>query len=573
LYQKLTARFLKQIFKNTEIMEEIMKQITVNGTTMQVPVDANLAQIAAAFKEEFKVPHPFLVAQSGNKIVELYRVPKDGDEVELLDITNFHAYLCYQRSVSFVMIHAARQVLGEDIRVVVEHSINKNYYCEILRDDFTLTSEILEQIKTKMQEIVAADLPISKHSLRVDEAIEIARKMNLHDKGRLLSYRTASSVNFYCLEGFYDYFYGPMAVSTGVLSKFDLTFAGNGFMLIFPDRKNPEEYSQQRNVTKLTQIFKESNRWARILEIDTVGALNDKISGGLAAEVIRVNEALHEKSVANIADQVLALKKNVVLIAGPTSSGKTTFSHRLAVHLQVNGLKPHVIGLDDYYVNRDQTPLDEEGKPDFESIRSIDTAQFNEDLEELLAGKTVQMPKFNFLTGQREYKGRFLRMSADDVLVIEGLHGLNPELSEKVSDDAKYKVFISALTQLNLDDHNRIPASDTRKVRRLVRDNHYRGFDAKRTIELWPSVVRGERANIFPFQEQADVIFNSALVYEMCILKVYAMPQLFAIPKDDIAYPEATRLLKFLDCFIAIPEKEVPITSLLREFIGGGVFK
>jgi len=546
-----------------------MKKITINGNISQVDENATLAEIARGIE----APHPYLLAKMNNRLTELYRKPDEGDNIELLDITDFHAYKTYQRSLVFVMIYAARAVLGEDIRVVVEHSINKNWYCEIFKDGFSMDAATLAQIKAKMQEIIAADMPIEKHSLRMDEAMELAQKMNLPDKVRMLKYRSTSSVNFYSLGGFYDYFYGPMVESTAVLAKFDLVAAEEGFIIIFPDRRNPHEFSQLKNITKLTQIFRQSNKWARILEIDTIGALNDKIAAGKTGEVIRINEALHEKTMAGIADEVLAKKKSVVLIAGPTSSGKTTFSHRLAIHLQVNGLRPHVIGLDDYYINRDQTPLGEDGKPDFESINAIDVPQFNEDMEALLAGKTVEMPRYNFLTGKREYKGRTLTLKADDVLVIEGLHGLNPALSAKISDDDKYKVFISALTALNLDDHNRIPASDSRKVRRIVRDNHYRGFDAKRTLELWPAVIRGERVNIFPFQEQADVIFNSQLVYEMCALKVYAVPQLAAIKQDDTAYPEAQRLLKFLDCFMAIPEKEVPITSLLREFIGGGVFK
>ncbi|MCL2168924.1 MAG: nucleoside kinase [Defluviitaleaceae bacterium] len=516
--------------------------------------------------------YPYLVAQVDNRIVELFDVDENSSDAQFLDIRNFHGYMAYQRSLVFVMIYAARAVLGENIRVVVEHSINKNYYCEIFKDGFAMTPDVLAQIKEKMQEVVNADMPIKKHVLRTTEAIKLAAQMNLPDKVRLLSYRATSFVNFYELDGFYDYFYGPMVVSTGVLTKFELKAADEGFMIIFPDRKNASELSPLRNIAKLTQIFRQSNKWARILEIDTVGALNDKICQGKSGEIIRINEALHEKSVASIADQVLAGGKSVVLIAGPTSSGKTTFSHRLAVHLQVNGLRPIVIGLDDYYINRHETPLGEDGKPDFESISAIDTERFNSDMERLIKGETVQMPRYNFLSGMRE-DGRLLKMREGDVLVIEGLHGLNPKLSEKVSDDKKFKVFISALTQLNLDDHNRIPAADTRKIRRIVRDNHYRGFDAKRTIDLWPAVVRGERVNIFPYQEHADVIFNSALVYEMCVLKVYAVPQLYAIKQNDISFPEAQRLLKFLDCFMAIPEKEVPITSLLREFIGGGVFK
>ncbi|MCL2855794.1 MAG: nucleoside kinase [Defluviitaleaceae bacterium] len=517
--------------------------------------------------------YPHLAAKVDNKIVELSQLPQDAEGVEFLDITNPHAYRVYQRSLVFVMIHAARKVLGTNIRVVVEHSINKNYYCEIFKDGFDLSPEVLAQIKKEMQDLVDLDLPISKHQLTIDKARQIAEKMNLPDKVRLLAYRTTSVVNFYELDGFYDYFYGPMAASTGCLTKFDLIQEKEGFFLIFPDPQNPQQFSERRNVAKLSQVFRQSNNWARILKIDTVGALNDQICAGKAGDIIRVSEALHEKSIAKIADEIYSLNKKVVLIAGPTSSGKTTFSHRICVQLRVNGLTPHAIGLDDYYINRDETPLDADGKPDFESIRAIDVAQFSRDIEALVRGETVQMPSYNFLTGMREHKGRFLRMNTDDVLVIEGLHGLNPALSSKIDDGLKYKIFISALTQLNLDDHNRIPASDTRKIRRIVRDNHYRGFDAKRTIDMWPSVVKGEQGNIFPFQSEADEIFNSALVYELCILKQYAMPQLFAIRPQDEAYLEAVRLLKFLDCFMGIMENEVPNTSLLREFIGGSCFK
>jgi len=489
------------------------------------------------------------------------------------DLRNAHDYRIYQRSLVFVMIHAARKVLGTDIRVVVEHSINKNYFCEIFREGFSLTADVLSKIKAEMEQIISDDLPITKHLMTIEEASKVAHEMNLPDKVQMLAYRTTSHIVFNQLDGFYNYFYGPMAQSTGCLAKFELNLEGEGFFLVFPDVDDPEKFSEQRNVAKLSQVFRQSNNWARILKIDTVGALNDQICAGKAGDIIRVTEALHEKSVANIADEIHRLNKRVVLIAGPTSSGKTTFSHRVCVQLKVNGMTPHAIGLDDYYVNREDTPLDADGKPDFESIRAIDVDLFNRDIEALVRGETVHMPSYNFLTGMREYKGRFLKMSGDDVLVIEGLHGLNPEMTSKIPDNLKYKVFISALTQLNLDDHNRIPASDTRKIRRIVRDNHYRGFDAKRTIDMWPKVVKGEQENIFPFQAQADVFFNSALVYELCILKQYAMPQLFAIKPEDEAYLEATRLLKFLDYFMGIVEKEVPSTSLLREFIGGSSFK
>jgi len=546
-----------------------MKKIIVNGKEMHVDENATLAQIAAGLD----VIHPYLAAKQCNRLLELYREPDNCDEVEFVDLTDVEGYRIYQRSLVFVMIYAARKVLGDDIKVVVEHSINKNYYCEIFRDGLVLDEGKLAQIKAEMAAVVASDVPITKHTLRLEEAQEIARKMNLPDKERLLKYRTTSLVNFYKLDEFYDYFYGPMVVSTGVLKKFDLLLSGKGFMFIFPDRKNPENFSKLRDVAKLTEVFRESNAWARILEIDTVGALNDKICNGQAGDVIRISEALHEKNVAKTADQILHEGRKVALIAGPTSSGKTTFSHRLAIQLQVNGLRPRVIGLDDYYINRDQTPLDEFGKPDFESIRAIDVVQFNYDLQRLIAGEQVEMPKYNFLTGQREYKGNFMRLDEDDVLVIEGLHGLNPQLAEGIADDKKFKIFISALTQLNMDSHNRIGAADTRKIRRLVRDNQFRGFDAKRTIDMWPSVVRGELENIFPFQDSADVIFNSALVYELCVLKIHAMPLLFRITQDDPAFIEASRLIKFLDGFMGIVENEVPINSLLREFIGGSCFK
>ena len=546
-----------------------MINVQANGKNLQVVPGTTLAEIAGMIEG----PHPVLIAKVGHRLLELHRKIERDCIIDFLDLTSENGFRVYQRSLVFVMILAAREILGRSTRVVVEHSVNKNYYCEILEDGVKLTPEILSDIKNKMHEIVEKDLPIVKQSFILEDGIRLADEMNLQDKVQLLAYRTTASVNFYRLDWFYDYFYGPMAPRAGVLTKFDLRLQGDGFMLIFPNPRSPEHFSELKNITKISQVFRESNNWARILKIDTVGALNDKISHGEAGDVIRITEALHEKSIAQIADKVHQLGKNLVLIAGPSSSGKTTFSHRLCVQLRVNGLKPHVISLDDYYVNREDTPLDKFGKPDFESLYSIDVPKFNTDLQELLRGGTVNMPKYNFLTGKREYKGKFLKLEDSDVLVIEGIHGLNPELTRKVSDSNKFKIFISALTQLNLDDHNRIPAADTRMIRRIVRDSQFRGFDAKRTIELWPSVTRGESENIFPFQDEADVIFNSALIYEMCILKLYAMPQLFAIERSAQEFAEASRLLKFLDCFMGILEKEVPNNSLLREFIGGSCFK
>jgi len=552
-----------------------MINISANGINLQVPSGLTLREISDELCKKYRAPFPFLVARIDNDLHELHKVIERDCNATFLDLTSDSGYRVYQRSVVFVMILAAREVLGRTARVVVEHSVNKNYYCEIFDKGcrMTLDDAVMAKIKAKMEQIVADDMPISKESFLLEDGVRLAAEMHLDDKVQLFGYRTTSSVNFYRLGWLYDYFYGPMATRTGGLTKFDVTTHGDGFMLVFPSQANPETFSELRSLSTISQVFRESNNWARILKIDTVGALNEKISQGASGDVIRVTEALHEKSIAQIADKILVAGKKVVLIAGPSSSGKTTFSHRLCVQMRVNGLRPHVIGLDDYYVDRDKTPMDKFGKPDFESLYAIDVAKFNEDLQQLLAGEAVSMPHYNFQSGKREYKGRFIKLNEGDVLVIEGIHGLNPELSRGISDNNKFKIFISALTQLNLDDHNRIPASDTRMIRRIVRDNQFRGFDAKRTIEIWPSVVRGESENIFPFQDDADVIFNSALTYEMCILKTYAMPQLFAIERTAPEYLEASRLLRFLDWFMAIAEKEVPNNSLLREFIGGSCFK
>jgi len=544
--------------------------ITVDNIPMQIPAGQTLQQIS---DKAHNGAYPPLIAKVDNLLFELHKTIEKDCDISFLDITTDAGFRVYQRSCSFMMIFAAREVLGRDTRVVIEHSINKNYFCEIIKEGFEITDKIVVEIEAKMREIAIRDLPIEKHSFPLHEGIEIARDMSLFDKVDLLGYRTSGIVNFYRIDWLYDYFYGQMAPRTGLLADFALVRQDSGFMLIIPNPRNPAQLSEMKNLQKITKVFRESNNWARILKIDTVGALNRIICDGNSGEVIRVNEALHEKSIAQIADAVAVGGKKIVLVAGPSSSGKTIFSHRLAVSLRVHGLKPHVISLDDYYHELERVPLDKFGKPDFESLYSIDIAQIQADLRALLNGETVNIPKFNFFTGKREYKERYISLSDNDLLVIEGIHGLNDKLSANLDSALVYKVFISALTQLNLDDHNRIPTADTRLVRRLVRDSQFRGFDARRTLAMWPAVGRGERENIFPFQEDADFAFNSALVYEMSILKTFAMPLLFAIGRDEPEYIEASRLLKFLDCFLAIPEREIPNNSLIREFIGGSVFK
>ena len=548
-----------------------MLNVTVCGESMVVEKDTKLADIAARCTH---LPaHQVLIAQVNGVLREMHIAVHDDCEIEFLDFTSPHGFRVYQRSAVFLLIYAAKALLGRKVRIVVEHSINKNYYCEILDEDVTITKELLAQIEDKMHETVARALPIEKFALPVDAGMRLSEEFGLYDKVKMLKYRRTSGVNFYRLDWFYDYFYGQMAPNTSCIPRFALKQEGKGLLLQFPSPTQPEKMLEAKNLRKISKVFNESNKWAALMQTDTVGALNDLICSGRRGEVIRINEALHEKRLAYVADTIHSHNKRVVLIAGPSSSGKTTFAERLCIQLRVNGLNPHVISLDNYYVNRELTPRDENGEYDFEALESIDIAQFNKDLLALLAGETVHVPHFNFVTGKREYKGRFLTLTEDSPLVIEGIHGLNEKLSALVPKEQKFKIFISAMTQLNLDDHNRIPTTDTRMIRRMVRDSQFRGFDAMRTIELWPSVMRGEEKNIFPFQEDADVIFNSALVYELCVLKQYAEPLLFAIEKGRPEYTEARRLVKFLDCFIGIPAEEVPNNSILREFIGGSCFR
>lgn len=551
-------------------MSELLN-VKINGEVIHIEKGTLLRELALKQQHNFKCP--ILAAEVNNELQELHVKMINDCEVKFLDVTSQNGFRVYQRSVVFLMIYAIKEILGKKTRVVVGHSINKNYYCEIIEKDFKITEQLIEEIEKKMLDTVAKNVPLEKFSITVDEGIRLSEEFGLLDKVSFLKYRRTTNVNFYKLDWFYDYFYGQMAPNTGCLTKFKLVPDSNGFMLLFPSPVNHETLSEHKHLKKITQVFNESNKWARILKTDTVGALNDKICSGERGNIIRISEGFHEKKLANIADLIYMQNKNVVLIAGPSSSGKTTFAERLCIQLRVTGLNPYVISLDNYYVNREFTPLDEFGDFDFEALESIDIAQFNKDLTELLEGKTVQIPSFNFISGKREYKGRFLKLSKDDVLVIEGIHGLNEKLTYHVPKENKFKIFISALTQLNIDDHNRIPTSDTRLIRRMVRDSQFRGFDAKRTIGMWQSVTRGEGRYIFPFQEDADAIFNSALLYELCVLKQFAEPLLFNIDKSEPEFTEAKRLVKFLDCFIGIPSDEVPNNSILREFIGGSCFR
>lgn len=480
----------------------------------------------------------------------------------------------YVRTAIMVLMKAAYDVIGrENIeRIKVEFAIGQGYYCSA-RGNFKMDREMVERINARMFELIGQNLPIEKKSYPIDEAIELFEQARMEDKVKLFRYRRSSVVNVYNIGDYYDYYYGYMLPSTGYIRYYNLIPYEDAFMLILPDKNEPKKLDYFEPRKKLFATLNRSTEWGEQMGIDTVGDLNDQICHGNLNELILVQEALQERRIGEIARDI-ADRGGIkfVMIAGPSSSGKTTFSHRLSIQLRTLGLVPHPIAVDDYFVEREQTPKDENGQYNFECLEAIDLKQFNEDMTALLNGETVELPTFNFKTGHREYKGNFKTLGAEDILVIEGIHGLNDKLSYALPTESKYKIYISALTSLNVDEHNRIPTTDGRLLRRMVRDARTRGTSAKRTIQMWPSVRRGEEENIFPFQESADAMFNSVLIYELAVLKQFAEPLLFGIGKEEPEYYEAKRLLKFLEYFLGVSSEELPNNSIVREFVGGSCF-
>jgi len=547
--------------------------LNVMGRDMSVEQGTTFGQLAQELQKDF--PSPILVAKQGNNLQELGSTIRDADAVTFYDIRDGEGMRVYHRGVSFVLVKAVRDIVGETARVQIEHSLRGNLYCEIRQPETPLDAEFLSKVERRMKEMIDADLPIEKRTFRKDEAIEIAKKQHMEPKAKLFRFRRASNVNLYELDGFYDYFYGYMPLSTGVLKVFALELYGNGFLIRFPNPEKPDELLPFEDPKKISGVFMEQMEWCRLMEAENVADLNEAIVNGHFGDLIRINEALHEKKIAEIADQIYHRMPDVrvVLIAGPSSSGKTSFANRLCVQLRVLGIKPHKVSLDDYFINREETPLDENGKRNFERIEALDLKQLNKDLKAIIAGEQIELPYYNFVTGKREYNGDYLQLGEGELLVMEGIHGLNDRLTPEIPDENKFKIFISALTQLNIDDHNRISTSDCRLIRRIVRDYQFRGRDARGTIEAWNTVTQGEEENIFPFQENADAVFNSATLYELNVLKQYAEPQLFRI---DDTMPEnvtAKRLIKFLGYFLAATGQEIPNNSLIKEFVGGSCFK
>lgn len=475
------------------------------------------------------------------------------------------------RTLQFIFIKAVLD-LYKDAIVIMEHSIGKWVFGEIHKKE-PLTEQEVNNIKQAMQKLIDKNYPIKRIKVKREEAIKIFQNYGMTDKVKLLQQTGFKVVTLYELDGRYDYFYGPMWESTGVIKNFDVKFYNGGFILGYPTDENLMVVNKFVEQRKLTNIFRETEKWLNILGIGEVGSLNEKISNGELIDLIMISEALHEKKIAQISDMINEKKEiKAVFVAGPSSSGKTTFANRLAIQLKVNGLNPISISLDNYFVNREDTPKDENGEYDFESIKSIDVKFFKNQMKELFEGKEVEIPIFNFLTGYREKSGSKVKMPKNGILIIEGIHGLNPILTSSLDENNIFKIYISALTQLNLDNHNRISTADVRRVRRIVRDSLSRGKNAEETLLMWPSIKKGEEKNIFVYQEEADVMFNSTLVYELCVLKKKALEELDKVGADSSVYDEVKRLKAFLGFFDEIDKGLVPENSILREFIGGSIF-
>ena len=549
-----------------------MWKVTVDGEPRTYPHGTPYRTIAADFQDRH--PCDILLVNRDGKLCELHKVLDRDCSLKMVTAQDKPGIQTYERSAVFLMLKAFYDVVGREAveRISVEYSLSSALFI-LARGSFTLDQALLDRVEARMRELSAAALPIEKKTLNTDDAIDLFQEARLVHKAQLLSFRINSHVNVYSLDGFVDYFYGYMAPDTGYIKCFGLELFENGFVLRLPTQKDPHHLGDFRPSRKVFRELYESTLRSEALNASNVAELNTTISQASATPLILAHEAMMEKKIGDIAAEI-ASRRDVrfVMIAGPSSSGKTTFSHRLSTQLRACGLRPHAIATDNYFVNRDKTPRDADGNYDFEGLGAMDVEQFNIDMGRLLKGETVEMPTYNFKKGAREYNGNFLRLGENDVLVIEGIHCLNDQFTHALPKESKYKIYISCLTTLNIDDHNRIPTTDARLLRRIERDARTRGYSAQATIKMWPSVRRGEENNIFPFQDSADMIFNSALIYETALLKPYVQPLLFGVPRDSEEYIEAKRLLKFLNYFLPIPADDVPKTSLMREFIGGGCY-
>ncbi len=549
-----------------------MLTVTIDGVQKQVPEGTTFETIVGPYQEAHD--HMIAAVAADGKIYELFKKVKKDCAVSFFTLKDDIGYKTYVRTATMLFLKSVFDLFGNSAAQTcrVEFAIGHGSYINP-RKSFAATAENAAKIKEHMLGLVEKNVPFMKKSYPMDDAMELFRAHEMEDKVSLFRYRRSSSVNVYEIDGYYDYYYGYMLPNTGYVKWFDVISYDEGFMLLLPTKKNPTVVEPFKERKKFFNTMKESAIWGEKIGIETIGQLNDQICNGSLSELLLVQEAEQERKIGEIAKDIVK-RGNVkfVMIAGPSSSGKTSFSHRLSIQLRTLGKVPHPIALDDYFVDREKTPLDENGQYNFECLEAIDVKQFNHDMIQLLKGERVELPTFNFKIGKREYRGNYKQLGPDDILVLEGIHGLNDKMSYALPSESKYKIYISALTNINIDQHNRIPTTDGRLLRRMVRDARTRGADARRTIGMWPSVRRGEEENIFPFQEEADAMFNSVLIYELAVLKQYAEPLLFQIPKDAPEYYEAKRLLKFLDYFLNVTSESLPNNSLCREFVGGSCF-
>ena len=548
-----------------------MIKATVNQSIYEVKEGTTLSDLA----KQVQLPQEpiILLAYMDGKLRELFTPMTKDCHVRFVTLKEQAGYMAYKRTATLMFLKACEDLLGTGAttKIALDYSIGNSIFCDFL-EDRVIDEAFARSIQKRMEELAKANLPITKRSLDTDQAAKYFDRIGFKGKKELFQFRRESKMNIYSLDGYDNYFYGYMAPSTGYISAFLVSAYQHGVVLQIPKRKQTEEIVPFTPQPKLFHVMQRSREWTKTMGVDTVGALNDEITHGNIKHLILLQEGLQEKLLADIADEIVSKNKRIILIAGPSSSGKTTFSHRLSIQLQIAGLTPHPVSMDDYFLDRELSPRDENGNYNFETIASLDVDLLTKHINQLLDGEEIDVPSYNFITGKREYHGHKLKIGEKDVLVMEGIHGLNGTLTNEIPEDAKYRIYVSALNQINLDEHNRIPSSDGRLLRRIVRDAMTRGNDARETISRWDSVRKGEEDNIFPYQEEADVMFNSAQIYEIAVLKQYAEPLLFAVPKDCPEYQEAKRLLKFLEYFLNIPSEAIPKTSLLREFIGGSCF-
>ena len=550
-----------------------MPTVMIKGAIQQYDKGVTFESIVRKYQEEYN--NSIALIYFNGKMRELNkRLERDG-VISFITTRDSAGHNAYVRTAQMLLVKAVRDILkeqGNSVHVKIEFALGNAIYCSV-HNGVNVTDEFAQRVENEMKRLRDKNVPIIKKTYPIDDAIELFKRQGMHDKERLFHYRRGSTINVYSMEGYYDYFYGYMLPSAGYVNLFKIAAYNGGLLLILPRQENPFEIEEFEDQESLFEQLYLSTKWGDLVNISTVGDLNDAICGGSISDMILVQEALQGRRIGEIAAQIFRKKDTkFVMVAGPSSSGKTTFAHRLAVQLRSFGLRPHIISMDDYFVNREQTPIDIDGNYNYEVLEAVDIDLFMDDMLDLLEGNTVEMPQFDFKAGKRVYKGRYLKLDKDDILIIEGIHGLNPKASEELPEKNKFKIYISCMTSLNIDEHNRIPSTDARLLRRMVRDARTRGNSAQHTFELWPKVRMGEDMNIFPFQDDADAVFNSVLIYELAVIKQFAEPLLFNVRQNEPAYYEAKRLLKFLEYFVGVDTAAVPTNSLLREFVGGGCF-